>query len=62
MPSSSTHRLPGYVDGDLVLETTDMDPSRIADGEAGLAARWADGNPETAEPVKVWESWSGGSL
>ena len=54
--------LRGYVDGELVLEATDTDPSRIEDGEVGLGARWAAGNQSTAAAVKVFESWSGGSL
>ncbi len=54
--------LRGYWNGQLVLEATDTDPSRIANGEVGLAARWATGNMGTPSPVKIWEDWSGGSL
>jgi hypothetical protein len=54
--------LRGYYNGDLVLETTDQDAGRIADGRPGIAARWAAGNGATPETVRVVESWSGGSL
>jgi hypothetical protein len=54
--------LRGYFNGTLVLEATDVDDTRIADGVPGLAARWATGNGATATAAKVWESWSGGSL
>ena len=45
-----------------MLEATDTDPSKIGAGVTGLAARWATGNNQTPFDVKVWESWSGGSL
>lgn len=54
--------LRGYFNDALVLEATDTDPSKIADGEPGMAARWATGNQGTEQPAKVWESWSGGDL
>jgi hypothetical protein len=56
------YALRGYLNGDLVLEGADTDSTRIADGRAGLAARWATGNAATSAPVKAFESWSGGSL
>lgn len=56
------YALRGYLNGVLVLEGEDTDSSRIADGRPGLAARWATGNAATDEAVKVYESWSGGSL
>lgn len=56
------YTLRGYFNGDLVLEATDEDPSKIAAGEVGLAARWATGNQSTDVSAKVWESWSGGDL
>jgi len=54
--------LRGYLNGELVLEAEDTDPSRIAAGEVGLAARWATGNMGTPAPVKVYEAWAGGEL
>ncbi len=54
--------LRGYLNGGLVLSATDTANNRIADGEAGLAARWATGNQPTNIPSKVWESWRGGDL
>jgi hypothetical protein len=54
--------LRGYFNDLLVLEATDTDPSRISTGRPGLAARWATGNTQTTDSVKVYESWSGGSL
>lgn len=56
------YTLRGYWNGTLVLEATDTDASKIAGGVPGLAARWATGNTATTVDVKVWESWSGGSL
>ena len=56
------YELRGYKNGVLVLTETDTDPSKIADGQVGLAARWATGNQGTSAPAKVWESWAGGSL
>ncbi len=56
------YELRGYLNGTLVLMATDVDPSRIAAGETGLAARWATGNQPTDDAAKVWEAWSGGSL
>lgn len=56
------YELRGYKNGMLVLTATDTDPSKIADGEPGLAARWATGNQQTNADSKVWESWTGGSL
>ena len=56
------YTLRGYLNGTLVLEATDADPTMIADGVPGLAARWATGNQPTTVAAKVWESWSGGSL
>lgn len=56
------YTLKGYFNGTLVLEATDTDASKIANGVPGLAARWATGNTSTSVEVKVWESWSGGSL
>lgn len=54
--------LRGYWNGTLVLEATDTDATKIADGVPGLAARWATGNTSTSSDVKVWESWTGGTL
>ena len=54
--------LRGYHNGVLVLEATDDDPSRIDEGEVGLAARWATGNQNTGSAAKVWEDWGAGSL
>ena len=54
--------LRGYFNGDLVLEATDADSSKLVNGIPGLAARWAAGNGATDTAVQVWESWSGGSL
>jgi hypothetical protein len=56
------YTLKGFWNGTLVLEGTDTDPTKIGGGAPGLAARWATGNISTTAPVKVWESWSGGSL
>ncbi len=56
------YTLRGYLNDTLVLEATDTDATRIADGVPGLAARWATGNQATDEPATVWESWSGGSM
>ena len=56
------YTLRGYLNGTLVLEATDGDVTKIADGVPGLAARWAVGNQSTTNPAKVWESWAGGSL
>jgi len=56
------YTLRGYLNDALVLEATDTDLTKIADGVPGLAARWAEGNQSTTDPAKVWESWSGGSL
>ena len=56
------YTLYGYHNGNLVLTYTDTDPSRIADGEVGLAARWATGNQQTDQDAKVWESWRGGTF
>lgn len=56
------YTLRGFHNGRLVLEATDVDPTRIANGVPGLAARWATGNTSTGMDVKVWESWRGGSL
>ncbi len=56
------YTLRGYHNGNLVLEATDTDPSRIDAGEVGLAARWATGNMGTPNAVKIWEDWAGGSL
>ena len=56
------YTLRGYLNGTKVLEGTDLDASKIADGVPGLAARWANGNTQTTTTVKVWESWAGGSL
>lgn len=56
------YELRGYKNGMLVMTATDTDPSKIAGGRVGLAARWANGNTSTGVDVKVWESWSGGSL
>lgn len=56
------YTLRGYLNGTKVLEATDTDASKIADGPPGLAARWANGNTQTSTNVKVWESWAGGSL
>lgn len=58
----SGYTLRGYLNGTKVLEATDTDPSKIANGLPGLAARWANGNTQTTTTVKVWESWAGGSL
>jgi hypothetical protein len=56
------YTLRGYLNGTKLLEATDTDPTKIADGVPGLAARWANGNTSTSSDVKVWESWCGGSL
>jgi len=56
------YTLRGYLNGALVLEATDTDATKIADGVPGLAARWAVGNQSTTTAAKVWESWAGGSL
>ncbi len=56
------YTLRGYLNGALVIQAQDEDLSRIASGRPGLAARWATGNQTTPEAVKVWESWSGGTL
>lgn len=56
------YKLRGYLNGNLVLSATDTAKNRIADGEVGLAARWATGNQPTSIPSKVWESWQGGDL
>lgn len=56
------YTLRGYHNGNLVLMATDTDSTKIADGETGLAARWATGNQGTLMPAKVWESWAGGEL
>ena len=56
------YTLRGYLNGTLVLEATDTDATKIADGPPGLAARWANGNTQTSIDVRVWESWAGGSL
>jgi hypothetical protein len=56
------YTLRGYLNGALVLEGTDTDASRIADGVPGLAARWAIGAMPTTSTAIVWESWAGGSL
>ncbi len=56
------YTLRGYLNNTLVLEATDTDATKIAGGEPGMAARWANGNTSTSITVKVWESWSGGSL
>jgi hypothetical protein len=54
--------LRGYKNGTLVMTATDTDSTKISSGETGLAARWANGNQSTNTDVKVWESWSGGSM
>ena len=54
--------LRGYLNGTLVLEATDTDPSRISSGVTGLAARLSTGNTAITADAKVWESWRGGSL
>lgn len=54
--------LRGYLNGKLVLQATDTDPTRIAAGEIGLAARWATGNQASKVASRVWGSWRGGSL
>jgi hypothetical protein len=56
------YELRGYKNGVLVTTAVDDDPSKISDGEPGLAARWATGNQSTGADAKVWESWRGGSL
>ena len=56
------YELRGYKNGVLVLTATDSDPTKIAGGQAGLAAGGATGNQNTKEAAKVWESWAGGSL
>jgi hypothetical protein len=56
------YTLRGYLNGTLVLEATDTDASKISSGVPGLAARWATGNTSTNINIKVWESWSGGSM
>lgn len=56
------YTLRGYLNGTMVLEATDTDATKIADGPPGLAARWANGNTSTAIDVRVWESWAAGSL
>jgi hypothetical protein len=56
------YKLRGYKNGTLVLTAVDADPSKIAGGRTGLAARWATGNISTSAQAKVWESWAGGSL
>jgi hypothetical protein len=54
--------LRGYWNSTVMLEATDTDATKIADGVPGLAARWANGNTSTSVDAKVWESWSGGAL
>jgi hypothetical protein len=56
------YTLRGYHNGQLVLEAEDTDATKIAEGDTGLAARWATGNMGTDQAAKVWESWAGGSL
>ena len=56
------YTLRGYLNGTKVLEATDTDATKIANGVPGLAARWANGNTQTTTAVTVWESWAGGSL
>gem|GEM_PF-2387025 len=56
------YTLRGFLNGNLIMEATDTDATRIANGVPGLAARWSNGNTRTDVDVMVWESWSGGSL
>lgn len=54
--------LRGYLNGNLVLTATDTHPTRISNGETGLAARWATGNRRSKTTSRVWGSWRGGNL
>lgn len=56
------YALKGYLNGELVLEGTDTDPSKIASGQPGLAARLATGNGTLGADAKVWESFAAGGM
>jgi hypothetical protein len=54
------YTLKGYLNGQLVLEATDTDATKIANGRPGLAARLSTGNGTLSLDSKVWESFAAG--
>jgi hypothetical protein len=56
------HTLKGYLNGGLVLQATDTDATKIANGRPGLAARLASGNASLGVDSKVWEAFAAGDL
>jgi hypothetical protein len=56
------YTLKGYLNGGLVLQATDTDATKIANGRPGLAARLATGNASLGVDSKVWEAFAAGDL
>jgi hypothetical protein len=56
------YTLKGYLNGGLVLQATDTDATKIANGRPGLAARLATGNASLGVDSKVWEAFAARDL
>jgi hypothetical protein len=56
------YTLKGYLNGGIVLQATDTDATKIADGRPGLASRLATGNGSLGVDSKVWEAFAAGDL